>query len=55
MIDYIIIAVAAASLVFVWLLFINNRKQRVQIKNHLRKIEQLKKDSKDYLDIYHDE
>lgn len=52
MVDYIIIAVAAVSLIFVFMLLVNNRKQRIEIRNSLKKIEKLKKDSKDYLDIY---
>jgi len=52
MVDYIIIAVAAISLVFVFMLLLNNRKQRIEIRNNLKKIEKLKQESKDYLDIY---
>ena len=52
MTDYFIIAVAALSLVFVVMLLLNNRKQRTQIRHHLKKIEQLKKESRSYLDFY---
>ncbi|MGB7785797.1 MAG: hypothetical protein WBL27_06830 [Salinimicrobium sp.] len=52
MLDYFILAVTAISLIFVFLLLKNNRKQRIEIKAHLEKIKKLKKDSKDYLDIY---
>ena len=52
MVDYIIIAVAAISLLFVVLLTINNRKQRSEIRNYQRKIEELQRDSTDYLNFY---
>lgn len=52
MVDYILIAVAAVSLLFIVLLIINNRKQRIEIRKYERKIEELQRDSSDYLNIY---
>lgn len=52
MIDYILIGIAVVSLLFVVLLSINNRKQRSEIRNYQRKIDELKRDSSDYLNFY---
>lgn len=52
MVEYFLFAIAGISLIFVFVLLINNRKQRLEIKNHLENIEKLKKDSRDYLDFY---
>lgn len=52
MFEYLLIALASLSLVLVFVLVINNRKQRRAIKTHLKNIEKLKKDSRDYLDFY---
>ncbi|MGB7843748.1 MAG: hypothetical protein WBL21_13210 [Salinimicrobium sp.] len=52
MVEYLLIALAGLSLVLVFVLIINNRKQRHEIKIHLENIEKLKKDSKNHLEFY---
>lgn len=52
MIDYIMIGVAVISLFFVVVLTINNRKQRAEIRSYQQKIDELQRDSTDYLNFY---